>query len=454
MITKVVAFIDSSVPTLVHAPTNGSPMSFSFKITRPRARLEASFAAASSFSRVFGLIRYESSSSNARWWQRTIFATDGQWLRLQGRQGTNPVDTWHMLLEHRDRPVIPLPILALADFVAHEENLADPKSWWHFHWFAWALENLLNRLPASPYQSGGLTMLPQELDSMVQAIIDALLTGAPTIPWPTTDGTQLQTLVHLGEHVWSFPPALVRQLVDATVLLDERGSETVSDVEDTVSTDDYDKKHILTTPGQLVELSGWYCWRRQVPQVRGLTIRTSALHFPLTVRQAFVLTHPDAPSIEDADLAVLCDGIIGNSSQRSFIELFEDDETINMSDMPGATHRAGVLASSQEAGTGTHTPIGHWDIPPSLCSPLFATLSLRAVRLLSTTQGFWVRLIPNDGEWGVILWWTPQLDPSLSFAFALGTERNHEFVWSFHEVLWGLWRDIRLSGAPCGLGSS
>lgn len=112
-------------------------MSFSIKITRPRARLEATLASDSSFSRMFSLIRYESSKSNVRWWDRTIIAMDDQWLRLQGRQGTSPIDTWSIVLEHRTRPALPLPVLALADFVAHSENLADPESWWLLHWVAW-----------------------------------------------------------------------------------------------------------------------------------------------------------------------------------------------------------------------------------------------------------------------------------------------------------------------------
>lgn len=421
-------------------------MSFSFKITRPRARLEAELASSSSFSRMFSLIGHESSLSNARWWDRTVLATDDQWLRLQGRHRTNPADTWKMIFEDRARPALPLPVLALADFVAHSETLADPELRWLFNWVAWALDDLLYIAPAPLPQASGLIVPSETLDVAVQTMIDVLMKEQSPIPWPDTDGAQLQTLAHLGQHLWSFPPDLVRQLVDTTVLIDEKDVPSILDMED--EHDIEAKKHRLSGPALLAQLSGWYCWRKGIPRVRGLTIRSSTLYFLLTLRQAVILSHPDAPSIDDADLGRLCDGMIGISSQRSFPKLFEDYEDISMASVSRASSHAHILKYSQEAMAGTYTPTGLWDIAPTPRFPLFETLDLRVIRLISTPEGFWVRLLPQDGAWGCVLWWTPQIEPSVPLAFALGTTRDHGLVWSLHEALWTLWRDLRIDGAP------
>lgn len=391
-------------------------------------------------------MRYESTRANVRWWDRTIIATDNQWLRLQGRHGTSPIDTWSIVLEHRTRPALPLPVLALADFVAHSENLADPESWWLLHWVAWALEDLLHILPAPSPQASGTTMPSEALDVGTQKLIDSLLIGQPSISWPTTDRAQLQTLVYLGQHLWSFPPDLVRQLVETTVLLDEEDAQPISDVEAESNMDA--KQRRLSGPALLGQLSGWYCWRNLALKVRGVVVHSSAPYFLLTLRQALILSHPDAPSIDDADFYRLCDGMIGISTHRSFLELFEDDEDIDMADAARASAQAHVLKYAQESATGTYTPTGQWDIPLTLRFPLFETLNLGGVQLISTPQGCWVRLLPEDGSWGCLVWWTPQIEPSIPLAFTLGTTRDHGCVWSLHEVLWALWRDLRIDGAP------
>lgn len=58
-------------------------------------------------------MHYEHRRADDHWWQRTITATDAQWLRLSGRDGSSPHDTWSKLLDYRERSVIPLPTLVL-----------------------------------------------------------------------------------------------------------------------------------------------------------------------------------------------------------------------------------------------------------------------------------------------------------------------------------------------------
>lgn len=263
-----------------------------YKITRPRARLEAQLVVDPSFSPGFALVRYEDSRGNARWWQRTIVATDGQWLRLSGRDQTNPADTWSDLLNDHHRRTLPLPLLVLTDFIAHAENHAQSQSQWLFYWVAWALDDLLRLSPLPPSRMGGTSTMPELIDNMAHRVMEALIAGNLLIPWPTTDGAQLQTLIRIGEIVWSFPPALVRQLVNSFVTLNQRDMRDAVDPDDRQDAVDLGDQQVEDSfVGQLVQLSGIHWWRAGAPQLRQLPFRMSTMAFPTLIQQALVVRH-------------------------------------------------------------------------------------------------------------------------------------------------------------------
>lgn len=414
-----------------------------FKITHPRARLEAELVVAPSFSPGFALVRYELGQVNARWWQRTIEATDNQWLRLSGRDGTNPANTWSKILNEDKRPVLPLPMLVLADFVAYATNPMQPEAWWLFNWAAWALDHLLRLNPLPPSTKGGMTVVPTALETMTHALIEAMLDGDAVLPWPTTDGAQLQTLIRLGELVWSFPPDLVRRLVAAFVALSEQETEDTDDLRNGQA------NSLLVCPGQLVQLSALHCWRTGVPRVRQLSIHMSTTGFPALLQQALIVTHPDAPSIEDVDLARLCDGTIGHASDPPSPIQSHYNDVIDLSDFSPDASRIRIAAYTQEVATRTTSlPIGQWDVASTAHFPLFRAFDLRAVRVFTLPDGCWVRLLPHRDRWGKVLWWIPQVEPPACLAFGLGTGREDVLVWAVHETMWMLWRDIQVSGIP------
>lgn len=416
-------------------------MTRNYKITNPRARLEAQLVVDPSFSLGFILVRYEHSQVNTRWWQRIIVATDDQWLRLSGRDGTHPHETWSQILNERDRPVIPLPMLILGDFVAYAENQAQPETWWLFHWVVWAIDELLRFSPLSPSTKGGTTISPESLEATTQALVDALLDGNSLIPWPTSDGVQLQTLIRLGELVWSFPPDLVRRLVTAFVALNERDSKLLQNPRGQQADSPF------IGPGQLVQMSALYLWRTEVPKVRQMSLHMSTFAFPTLIQQALILTHPDAPPIEDTDLAHLCDGGIGQESDPPSPVHAAYNNAVNHPDFSPIASRARIAIYAQESLLGTlPLPDGQWEVAATSRFPLFTALDLQAVRVIALAQGCWVRLIPRHGGWGKVLWWLPQIEPHLCLAFGLGTEREHALVWAVHETMWMLWHEVRGRG--------
>lgn len=413
------------------------------KITRPRVRIEARLVVDHGFSQGFTLVRYEQCQANARWWQRTVTATDDQWLRLSGRSGTSPANAWSTILGERSRPVLPLPMLVLGDFVAYMEDQVRPETWHFFHWVVWGLDDLLRFSPLPPSRTGEVTDAPESIHTMTHALIDAVLDGSSFIPWPIVDGVQLQTLIYLGELIWSFPASLVRRFVTTMVVLNERnhGHKHLPPSQQITSP--------LVGPGQLLQLSGIHLWRTQLPHVRQLSLRMSAFAFPALLQQALILTHPDAPSVQDADLAHLCNGTIGYESDPPAPVQPRYNDAVNLPEFSPILARARIAAAARELAIEAATiPVGQWDIPTSSRFPLFRAIDLRAIRILATPEGCWVRLLPYSEEWGKVLWWKPQIDPPACLAFALGTGREHALVWAVHETIWMLWRDLRISGTP------
>lgn len=396
-------------------------MARQFKMTYPRMRLEAQLTGGAAFSPGFALMRYTHDQANMRWWQRTITATDDQWLRLSGRHGADPADTWHQLLNHPDRPVLPLPLLVLTDFAAYAGTQAQPETWWLLHWVAWAIDDLLRFSPLPPSTSGGLTIVPDTLDATINMLVDAVLDGHGSLPWPTADGIQLQVLIRLGELIWSFPPNLVRRLIQSFVSRNDQDNG-LSDVEHADESQAEDDHRPVVGPGQLVQVSGMHWWRAGAPTIRHLPVHMSRLAFPALAQQALVVMHPDAPMIDDRDLARLCDGSIGyESDSPSPVHTMEND-TADLSDFSPAVARRRIARYVQEAAINTTIPTGgQWDIPASSHFPLFRACALRAIRVMALPTGCWVRFLPRDDGWGKVLWWGPQVEPAACLAFALGT---------------------------------
>lgn len=413
-----------------------------YKITRPRARLEAQLVVDPTFSPGFTLYRYEQRRTNARWWQRTVTATDDQWLRMSGRDGTTPADTWSVILDDDRRPVLPLPVLVLADFVVSVQNEVQPETWPLFHWVTWAVDDLLGLTPLPQSAVGGLTNVIESIDAMTYALIDAVLDGSSSIPWPTTDGAQIQTLTRLGALVWSFPSDLVRRVVSTLVALNERHDAPRR------TPPDQQTDSVRFGPGQLLQLSGIHLWRTQIPHIRRLAPRMSTFAFPALLQQALVLNHPDAPLIEDADLAHLCDGTIGYETDPPALVQPQYNDAVNLPEFSPTRSRARITAYIRESVMEV-SPLssGLREVRANSRFPLFRALELRAVLVFGTPEGCWVRLLPRSGEWGKVLWWVPQIDPPACLAFALGTGCEHALVWAVHETMWMLWHTLQASEA-------
>lgn len=201
----------------------------------------------------------------------------------------------------------------------------------------------------------------------------------------------------------------------------------------------------LVGPGQLLQLSGIHLWRTQLPLVRQLSVRMTTFAFPTLLQQALVLTYPDAPSIQDADLAQLTDGTIGYESDPPALVQLPYNAAVNLPDFSPALSRTRITAL---VAAGRTLSVGQRDIPADGRFPLFRACDLRAMRLMVLPEGCWVRLLPHRDAWGKVLWWRPQLEPPVCLAFALGVGREHPLVWAVHETMWMLWREMSDTGAP------
>ena len=413
------------------------------KITRPRARLEANIVTGPAFSRGFVLTGYETRRTNGRWWHRIAHGADNQWLRLSGREGTSPEDTWRIILSDRARPLLSLSVLVLADFVAHAADSAEPDAWWLFHWVTWGLEELFQLYPPPVSTTAGLSMSVVEIDAAALGIAESLIDGTNTIAWPASDGDQLQSLAALGAYLWSFPPDLVRRLIQLTIDTPNRSSATARSAVNEISRVDRNaQQRAFAGPGIFAQLSGVHVWRTDSVSVRGLPIHTSSFYFLKVIQQALVLNDPDAPLIDNTYLARLCDRALLNLSPEPFGDLSQSHDLSLLTRFSRTTSQ-GQIAEWSRKSSGeaiTHPTLLEYTTLPD--SSLFAALELRTIRLVSLPEGLWVRLFPEDGSWGRVFWWFPNIEPPDCVPFALGIEREHPLVWVVHEALWMVWRDL------------
>lgn len=422
-------------------------MKSELKITSPRARLEISYLSLPDFYLQYYEATYRSEWTNGRWWHRTLAGDMYHWLQLSGRNGTHPKDALQLILSQRRRTAIPLPPLLVAHFLAYapDPDAAEARSF--FRWAALGTGALLELIPAQPSAVGWLTVPPEMLDDLVTAALDAIVQGSRTIPWSTTDGDSLQLLVQMVERLWTFPPALVQQIVARSNDVHDALAILAQQEDDSASWGDEDL--VLTTPSSLLgQMSALHCWQVSTPTVRNIPVCAPAIFFPAAWHQALVLTHPDAPSIDDEDLKWLCNGVLGAPDEEPLAEFYAYATAFNAAS--STEYRTRIINLHEEVVQATQVSTGRYEFLLSTQIPMLTALGVDAVRLVVTPLGYWIRLLPQSGGWGSVIWWKPQIEPPVCLAFASETERTNSAVFALHEILWRIWRNIQLDKSSKG----
>lgn len=107
-----------------------------------------------------------------------------------------------------------------------------------------------------------------------------------------------------------------------------------------------------------------------------------------------------------------------------------------------------VRTFHRQAQDGLEVALGQWEWFVADNLPILQVLGFQVVRIVAVPHGLWGRLIPRSGGWGHVVWWTPQIDPSVGLLFPLNIIPTGLATWSLHVALWELWRDLVVTGQP------
>jgi hypothetical protein len=182
--------------------------------------------------------------------------------------------------------------------------------------------------------------------------------------------------------------------------------------------------------------------------IRGLSLQSSGVKFRAAWQQILVLMHPDAPLVEDSALEWLCDGMIGCSDLPPSLEFAYVGWGSFQPPVSHAEYLGRITTLSQEADSGTYSPTGQWEFLVPEDQSVLLALGVARFRLVAVSTGYWIRLFPLHESWGMVLWWCPQVEPSICLPFMLGTAAGSSQVLALHEVFWEFWRDLRVFGSP------
>lgn len=390
------------------------------------------------------------------WWYRMLALHPYHWLRLSGAITIEPWDAFQTILANPERSPIPLPSLLVALFLAHSPHPNASEQRQVFQWVAYAVREMLPALHATAHQTGTTEVISDQLDQLGTTIIDALLHEAPSVPWPKSDKAEAQVLIRMAELLWSFPPALTRQIPQAAATyleqcleIDQQWLDDEDDsLDDDAASSESDDPISITPWSLLGNLSALRFWRKPGPTIRGLSVQAPMREILFTWYQALVIMHPDAPIIDDADLMWLCDETLGLPYDAPFGHVLAACSVIETLNIPSTELQQRIVSLQEEAMQGTYSPGGHWDITIPTTWSEVRTYSVTTMRLVVEPNGFWIRLMPSQWSWGSVLWWRPQSAPPTCWALAFGNDLTSPCLLTLHEALWELWRDFNVYGRP------
>lgn len=392
---------------------------------------------------------YQQEDTPDGWWHRTLTLHPHHWLRLSGDRTIEPWNAFQSILANPDRSPIPLPPLLVALFLAQspDPNVSEQRQ--VFQWVAYAVRELLAILPLSARHAGWNEIASDQLDDLAMAILDALLHQKPTLPWPQLDGVEVQILSQMADILWAFPPTLTRQIPQvAAMYFEQRLEDDRRGVEDEDLLLEDEDPISITRWSLLGNLAAIRFWRTPLPTIRGLSVQAPMHEILFIWYQALVIMHPDAPIIDDADLAWLCDGVLGALYDAPFSQLLAAQPVIDTLNIPVTESQKRIAALQQNVAQGMCLPEGRWEIPVSNDWLVVRVYGAAAVRLVAGPDGCWVRLIPAQWGWGSVLWWRPQSKPPTCWTLAFGDDLASPYLLSLHEALWEVWRDLCLHGRP------
>lgn len=378
---------------------------------------------------------YDDSESSTIWWHEAWKFTDRNWVRLSAPLHIEPQDAFWVLLSHRERPSLPLPIIITTFFLISHGDPHPSVRTDLFSDVSHAVSDLLLLLPP---QLPITLVAPDQLEQLTASVMNAILHGVKPIPWPTYDGDSFVLMLQLVERFWAFPPDLVRCFVDNEDT--EHGPVMQAEHDQADITSSRISSDGLWLLSRMSMLRGW---NYPLPSVRGLPIRSQTQQLILVIYQALVLMHPDAPPISDALLAWLCDGTLGSEDSVPMVDLWDLDRVVEERGISTTALLDHISTLRPEAAVGVHKPMEQWTFQVSTRLPFLKAIRIATIRSVVSPEGMWIRLIPVDNSWGVLLWWRPQVEPPPSLFLAAQTKIE---AFALHTILWELWRDLCVTG--------
>ena len=425
-------------------------------LSAPLARLEMSKTKRIELYLGYEYAEYVQVETADGWWHRTLALHPDHWLRLSGAATIDPWNALQLILAQPDRSPIPLPPLLVALFLSLSAHPSASEQRQLFQWVAYAVREMLPVLPVSGREAGWNTVSDDQIDELVTSILTALLPQAATIPWPQRDGVEVQALVQLANMLWTFPPTLTRQIPEvANAYFQQRlvaDQQWLEDDDGILQNEDAsledDDPISITRWSLLGNLGAMQFWRTPWPLIRRLSVQAPMHELLFTWYQALVIMHPDAPIIDDADLAWLCDGTLGAPYDAPFGHLLAACTVIETLNIPVTSLYERIAALQQDAGQGRYLPDGRWELPVPAAWPVVWAYGAAKVRLIASSDGCWVRLMPAQWSWGSVLWWRPHSDPPTCWTLAFSDDATSLCLVGLHTALWELWRDLRVDGQP------
>lgn len=392
---------------------------------------------------------YNKVSTSDGWWHRTLALHPYHWLRLSGAGIIEPWDALRSILTQPNRPPIAFPPLLVALFLSNSANPAASEQRQVFQWVAYAVREMLPVLPSLGREAGWNEVPPAQLDQLSMAILDALLHQAPAIPWPQSDGVEVQILTQMVDVLWTFPTTLTRQVSEvAAAYFQQRLEADQQWFEDEDASFEDDDPITIYRWSLLGNLGAMRFWRAPWPTIRGLSVHAPMHEILFTWYQALIIMHPDAPIIDDVDLAWLCDGMLGAPYDAPFSRLLTACAAIETLNIPVTGLYERIAVVQQEVAQGSYFPGGRWELPVPAGWPVVWSYGAALVRLIVGKDGCWVRLVPAQSSWGCVLWWHPHSDPPISWTLAFSDAVTSLSLMGLHATLWEFWRDLRVYGHP------
>lgn len=424
-------------------------MDLDLDIIHPRARLEMSVLHPASSFLAYDQAVFVARGTADGWWQRVLALDAYHWVRLSGDATVSPWDALCLVLASPHRPALPVlavPVLLLLSIAENPDIDAHRQV---FRSVSWGLHELHPLLPRDQEQVGGGIHAAVDLHRLAHTSIDAMLGQHTSIPWPERDGSVVQMLRYLATELWMFPPDLVRRIVTVMATQWARpASQGAAYVDDGSSVNMGDVWADTVVGALLGMLSGIRLWERPSLTVRGLPVEASPIHLVPVWYQALLLMHPDAPAIDDAQLAWLCDGTLGSPYAPPFRELWSGISRTGIHSSAWMIAPTQVAALRQEARAGGQFPFGQWEEPISPAWPLLHRFDIQRMRVVATGEGCWVRLLPASASWGSVLWWSPDAEPPASWAVACQHPPMSPPIQALHATFWTLWRNLCVTGQP------